>query len=89
MSAQDKKNEGYKIWRLAQIWAVGPNLNILCNSIFNIDNKNYSLVRIDLIFVKLLQKTNSLGEFGVVTGVWLNMRKHQIADGNTIFIFFH
>ena len=55
---------------LAQIRAVGPKLNILCNRIFNVDNKNYSLVRISLIIVELFHENNQILEsFGVLTGV--------------------
>ena len=46
----------------AQIWALGPNLKIKSNRIFNVEKKTYSLVRIDLI-VFLLES------LGVVTGV--------------------
>ena len=43
---------------LAQIWTVGPNLNVFCNIILNVENKNYPHVRFALVVVELFQKNN-------------------------------
>ena len=55
---------------LAQLLAVGPNLNIICNGIFNLDNKKvftcqdcYDSCRV------ITSKQTILESFGVVTGV--------------------
>ena len=47
---------------LAQIWAVGPNLKIQSNSIFNV-GKDDSLVRIALIVVDLFQENRQFRRF--------------------------
>ena len=39
MSAREKENGGFNFLRLAQIWAVGPNLKIQSNIIFNLYNE--------------------------------------------------
>ena len=42
---------------------LGHRQNIICNSIFNIDNKRYALARIYLIDVDLFQENSQFGEF--------------------------
>ena len=68
-----------------QIWNVGPNLKILCNIIFNADNKKvFTCYDCYGSCWVIPGKQRILESFGVMTGVWLHTWKHQRSYGNTI-----